>query len=352
VSVTRHAAAWLTLFSEFTNTLSVKTTKSTKSAPFGINGQVIIPGTRQRIEIPVARLPTETWLSLPLEVVHGKKIGPNLWLSAAVHGDELNGVEIIRQVLDRLDAAELRGTVIAAPIVNVFGFIQQSRYLPDRRDLNRAFPGSKNGSLAGRLAHLFMTEVVNRCDYGIDLHTGSNHRTNLPQIRANLRDEETNRCAEAFMPNVMMHSETRDGSLREAATELGKHVLLYEAGEPLRFDDFAIRRGIDGVLRVMAALKMRTSRPKRPKQEPWRVSKSSWVRARRSGMMRMIVKLGDHVAAKQELAIIADAFGSSSKSITSPFEGLVIGHTNNPFVQQGDAVVHVARLDGEPPAME
>ena len=233
----------------------------------------VSPGRRQRIEIPVAKLPTETWMSILVDVVHGSAPGPCLWLSAAIHGDELNGVEIIRRVLEQVTPDKLHGCLISVPIVNVFGFIEQERYLPDRRDLNRSFPGSSTGSLAARLANLFMTEVVSHCTYGIDLHTGSNHRANLPQIRGNLVDPETRRCAEAFAAPVMIHAETRDGSLRHAATAKGIHVLLYEAGEPMRFDADAIEIGTEGVMRVMAAFNM-IRLPKRKKRKPLQQSQS------------------------------------------------------------------------------
>ncbi len=181
---------------------------------FAINDVVVEPGQCQRLELPIARLPTHTMLSLPITIVNGVQPGPRLWLSAAIHGDEINGVEMIRQVLAQVDPGQLKGTLIAVPIVNVFGFIEQSRYLPDRRDLNRSFPGSSRGSLASRLAHLFMQEVVSRCTHGIDLHTASQHRTNWPQIRANLQDRETHRCAQAFGTPVIIHAATRDGGAR------------------------------------------------------------------------------------------------------------------------------------------
>ena len=311
-----------------------------------IGGETIARGERRRTEIPVARLPTETWLSLPVEVVCGKHEGPALWLSGAVHGDELNGVEIIRRVLEKVDPARLRGTLIAAPIVNVYGFIHQSRYLPDRRDLNRSFPGSHSGSLAARLASLFMSEVVSRCTHGIDLHTGSNHRHNLPQVRANLHDAETRRCAEAFGAPVMVHSQVRDGSLRQAAAKQGKTALVYEAGEPLRFDSEAIETGLRGVLRVMTALGMRgASRTLKPR-DTVEASDSSWVRARRSGIVHLQVELGAVVRKGQILAEIADAFGDDRVTVKAPFDGLVVGQSKNPLVHQGDAVVHLATVAG------
>jgi hypothetical protein len=309
-----------------------------------IGAQTVAPGERKWIEVPVARLPTDTWLSLPVEVVNGSRRGTRLWLSGAVHGDELNGVEIIRRVLARLDPRRLHGAVIAVPVVNVFGFIDQSRYLPDRRDLNRCFPGSPGGSLAARLAHLLMTEVVSLCRYGIDLHTGSSHRPNLPQIRANLKDSETRRLAEAFQARAIVQSEERDGSLRQAASSQGIPVLLYEAGEALRFDSEAIKVGVGGVLRVMAALGMRSpSSKKKTYRTPVEIERTSWVRARRSGILRLQVELGDRVKKKQALGTIADAFGRDQAPVTAPFGGVVLGHTNNPLVNQGDGILNLGK---------
>lgn len=314
----------------------------------------IPPGTRQRVEIPVAKLPTETWMPILVDVIHGARPGPCLWLSAAIHGDELNGVEIIRRVLSRITLEELRGCLIAVPIVNVFGFIDQERYLPDRRDLNRSFPGSKSGSLAARLANLFMTEVVSHCSYGIDLHTGSNHRINLPQIRGNLADPETRRCAEAFGAPLMMHAQTRDGSLRHAATSKGIHVLLYEAGEPLRFNDDAISVGTEGVLQVMSALKMlRVAKRKKNKPVSAVSDESQWVRARSGGILRLDVELGQRVKRRDTVGVISDAFGEARVTVKASIDGMVIGLTQNPLVYQGDAIIHLARLVEEvPPAVK
>lgn len=309
-----------------------------------IAGVSVPPGSRQRLELPVARLPTQTMLSLPITVVNGTKKGPRLWLSAAIHGDEINGVEIIRQVLERISLQDLAGMLIAVPIVNVFGFIEQSRYLPDRRDLNRSFPGSARGSLAARLAHLFIEEVVNRSTHGIDLHTASDGRTNWPQIRANLQDAETCRCAEAFGAPVMIHATTRDGSLREAAMKRGIPVLLYEAGEALRFDADAIAVGVEGIIRVMAMLGMHGDSATASPNPPLRVEETKWVRAPYSGILRRSVELGDRVDKKQLLGEIADAFGDTSAKVRAPFNGLVIGHTQNPLVNQGDGIMHLALL--------
>jgi predicted deacylase len=315
--------------------------------PIEVAGVNIKPGERRRLEIPVGQLPTGTGLSLPIVVVNGKKPGPTMWISAAVHGDEVNGVEIIGGVLEKLTPGELHGCLLTVPIVNVFGFNAQSRYLPDRRDLNRSFPGSERGSLAARIAFLFMQEVVRKCQYGIDLHTGSNHRTNLPQVRANLHDDQTRQLAEAFAAPVIMHAAAIDGSLRKAATDAGARTIVYEAGEPLRFDDNAISLGRDGVLRVLAALGMLKSAPRKKGPHSALIAKTSWVRALNSGILRLDTKLGARVAARQQLGLVADAFGEDAAPLLAPEDGLVIGHTNNPLVQQGEAVVHLATMAPE-----
>jgi predicted deacylase len=308
-------------------------------------GVAIAPGERKCLELPVGRLPTQTMLSLPVTIINGLQTGPKLWLSAAIHGDEINGVEIIRQVLEQVKPEQLYGSLIAVPIVNVFGFIEQSRYLPDRRDLNRSFPGSPRGSLASRLAHLFMREVVSRCTHGIDLHTASHHRTNLPQVRANLQDAETYRCAKAFSAPMLIHATTRDGSLRQAATQRGIPVLLYEGGEALRFDDYAIAIGVKGILQVMNHLGMVQLGLTPPAAPPMEVKESKWIRARRSGIFHLKVTLGQQVEKKQLLGVISDAFGESTFNTYAPCGGVVIGYTQNPLVNQGDGILHLAVFD-------
>lgn len=322
--------------------------------PITVGGTVCPAGARTHVQIPVGRLPTETWLSVPVEVVRGAQPGPSVWLTAAIHGDEINGVDVIRRVLGKLDCDALRGTVLAVPIVNVFGFNARSRYLPDRRDLNRSFPGSPSGSLASQLARLLMTEIVAHADVGLDLHTGSDHRFNLPQIRANLEDAETLRLAEAFHAPITMHSAVRDGSLRGAATALGKPVLLYEAGEPQRFNGECIKIGVRGVMNVLRALDMLPPRTaeaqaKRPDTaEPSiHVPSSAWVRAKRSGIFRPIADLGARVAEGDRLGGIADAFGRNRSSLRAPFDGVVIARANNPLVHRGDGVVHLGRITEE-----
>ncbi len=286
-------------------------------------------------------------MDLPLIVMHGARPGPCLWVSAAIHGDELNGVEIIRELLDEVDPKSMQGTLLAVPILNVFGFIHQSRYLPDRRDLNRSFPGSKNGSLAARLAHLFMTEVVSRCQYGIDLHTGSNQRENLPQIRTDSRVPMAEELALAFGAPLIMESPLRQGSLRAAAGKRGIPVLVYEAGEANRFDRGAITTGVRGVLRVMRRLDMWHGKSHRGKSAPsLRVESSSWVRARHAGLLRLSVEAGDRVEEDGLIGSIADPFGEEQFPVLAPFAGMVVGLARSPVVYRGDALVNLGRLVG------
>jgi len=315
-----------------------------------IGGVDCPPGQETRVELNVARLATGTWVTIPITVLRGSRPGPNLWLSAAIHGDELNGVEIVRRVLPKIPVDKLRGNVIGVPIVNVFGVLLQSRYLPDRRDLNRSFPGSARGSLASRLAHLFMTEIVAQCQYGIDFHTGSNHRTNYPQLRVDLDDELTNELAMAMRMPITIHSPSRDGSLRAVASKSnGCRVLLYEAGETLRFDRQAIRIGERGTFRVLKQLGMLKKIPNgMGRDHPTRIVRESrWIRASRGGILIVDVSSGEDVSAGQTLARITDTFSSDEHVIKAPHDGVVIGLTTNPLVNRGDAIAHLAQVDGD-----
>lgn len=316
--------------------------------PIEVGGTSVEPGEARQLELPVARLPSATLMHLELEVLRGAAPGPGLWLSGAIHGDEIIGVEIIREVLDRVDPAELSGTIIAAPVVNVFGFVTGSRYLPDRRDLNRSFPGSRRGSLAARLARLFINEVVDRCEYGIDFHAGSDDRTNLPQVRGDLDDPETRRLAEAFAPPVIIRSRVIKGTIRGAATKRDKTVLLFEGGEPRRFSVSSRGVGVPGTLRVLAALGMLEHAPAAPSGLPALSFDSRWVRASRGGIFRIGVKRGSVVGDKQVLGTISDPRGNEVVEVLARHSGLVIGHSVNPLVHQGDALVHVAKLAARP----
>jgi predicted deacylase len=241
----------------------------------------------------------------------------------------------------------MRGAFIAVPVVNQFGFASLSRYLPDRRDLNRSFPGSQKGSLAARLAHTFLTEIVDNSTHGIDLHTGGVHRSNLPQVRACLDDEGTGALAAVFGVPVVLNANIRDGSLRQTVFERGIPMLLYEGGEALRFDESAIRAGARGVLSVMTALGMipaRSGRIGRP-AEPFIARSSHWVRAPESGILRGRAALGAAVESGDRLGIIADPLGAEEARVKATHGGIVIGRTELPLVNEGDALFNIATFD-------
>lgn len=313
--------------------------------PFVIADTAVAPGATARVELRIARLPAGAWMPMSVLVVHGKRPGPTVWVNAAVHGDELNGVIAVRRLLAAAPPQRLRGTLLAVPVVNVFGVTIGSRYLPDRRDLNRSFPGARRGSLAGRLADLFFESVVARCSVGVDYHTGSGGRFNLPQIRCNVDDLETMRLAHAFGAPLILHAPLRQGTLRAAASKRGIRMLVYEAGEAGRLDSKSVSSGVHGMLRVLQGLDMLERAPKT--RRPSLVAREShWLRAPRSGFWVSDVKVGKRVRSGQVVGMIVDAVGLSDKPVVSRESGLVIGLQHTTAVHQGDAIVHVARIHG------
>lgn len=313
--------------------------------PFEIADHSIAPGTRAQVDLPISILPDHTPVGLALEVIHGKREGPTMFVSAAVHGDELIGVEIVRRLLRAPQLKSLRGTLLVVPVVNSFGFLNRSRYLPDRRDLNRCFPGHPSGSLGSRLAYIFLNEVVLRCDFGIDLHSAAIHRTNLPQVRISPSDPVTRRMAVNFAAPVVLTSPLRDGSLRAVSSAKGTPVLLYEAGEGLRFDEMAVRAGVAGILRVMWAEGMLPAKGIAPsRRQPHICSSSQWLRAPVGGLLRTFRGEGETVKAGDALATVSDPFGKSEEDIIAPHDGILIGRAILPVVNEGDAVFHLAKL--------
>ncbi|MEO6154807.1 MAG: succinylglutamate desuccinylase/aspartoacylase family protein [Thermomonas sp.] len=315
-------------------------------APFEIGGISIAPGERQNVSLPLSVMSNHTPMNLPIHVAHGKREGPTMFVSAAIHGDEVVGVEIVRRLLSGKVLNDIAGTALMVPIVNAFGFIGHSRYLPDRRDLNRSFPGNANGSLAAQLAHLFLSQVVGRSDVGIDLHTAAINRSNLPQIRVDTTDERALQMAMAFAPPLLKHAALRQGSLRDAAAARGVPVIVYECGEALRFDEVSIRVGVQGVMRAMTSLGM-LRRRKQTTSAPSEVlisDQSQWLRASDGGIFRAYRTIGHHVAADDLIGVIADPFGETQREVRSPLAGLIIGRTNVPAVNQGDALFHIATI--------
>ncbi len=318
--------------------------KADPREPFSIGDEAVHAGTARTIEIPIARLPPGTWTTMPVAVVRGSRPGRTVWLSGAIHGDELNGVEIVRRLLGHLRPKAMAGTILAVPIVNVFGVTTSSRYLPDGRDLNRSFPGSRRGSLASQLASLFFEHVAARCEIGLDFHTGARGRSNLPQVRCDLDDPQTRQLAEVFRPELLLHASLRDGSLRAAACKRGARVLLYEGGEADRFDEAAIRCGVDGALRVLHSLGMIDDAPSGPSTLAPCSRKSRWMRAGRSGFCHTRVELGDVVDQGQRIATISDSMDGKQLEIRARSGGIVIGLLKTALVHRGDAIVHIAEV--------
>ncbi len=307
-----------------------------------IGGVSIKKGERKKIQLAVSHLYDGTDLSIPVEVICGKEDGPTLFISAAIHGDEINGTEIISRILKNRSLKKLKGTLIAVPVVNVFGFNMLSRYLPDRRDLNRSFPGSKNGSLASRLANVFMKEIVKNSTHGIDLHTGAIHRTNLPQIRACISNSETKQLAFEFGVPVVLNSNIRDGSLREAARRKKIPMLLFEGGEALRFNESVIEIGVQGCLSVMRSIGMLSSKKSAKRKEVFVSWESQWMRSPTSGLVRSLKNLGTRIKEGELLGVVTDQFGKPRGEIIAPFEGIIIGQLKLPLVNAGDALYHIA----------
>lgn len=316
-----------------------------KNKAITIGDVEVAPGQRASVNLPVANLYTATSLHMPVTVINGRREGPMLFVSAAVHGDELNGVEIIRRLLKRKALQSIRGTLLAVPIVNVHGFIDQSRYLPDRRDLNRSFPGSPTGSIAARLANIFLREVVLKSDFGIDLHTGAVDRANLPQIRVQLKNGRLRELAEAFGAPVIVNAGMREGSLRACAASNDIPVMIYEAGEALRFDELSIRAGIRGILQVMRKLGMLPPARKQRTSRAMIASSTTWVRAVSSGIVSQKVELGSRVRKNDRLAMMGDPLGNSEAEVLAPCDGIIIGCSRLPLAYEGDALFHVAMFD-------
>ncbi|MEM8838496.1 MAG: succinylglutamate desuccinylase/aspartoacylase family protein [Pseudomonadota bacterium] len=316
-----------------------------KRAGFELAGEVIASGTSRTVDLPVSSLSDHTPVTMSAQVIHGNRNGPTVFVSAGIHGDEVIGIEIVRRLLKTPALRRLKGTLIVVPIVNSFGFINRSRYLPDRRDLNRSFPGNEGGSLAARLAHLFLTEIVARADIGIDLHSAAIHRTNYPQLRISPHDPEARRLADVFAAPIIMQAPLREGSLRAAAADLGTRVLLYEAGEGLRFDEVSVRAGQAGILRVLKSLGMITGRGIAPSKLPPQFCMSSkWLRAPMGGLFRSYRSDGILVREGEILGSVSDPFGETENDIEAPFDGIIVGRAVMPVVNEGDAVFHLARI--------
>jgi predicted deacylase len=304
-----------------------------------LNNQSIIRGENRLINFHIARLPTHTYIDLPVHVIRGKEDGPVLLLMAGLHGDEINGIETIRRMIFDEAIKLKRGTVIAIPIVNVYGFLQTSRDLPDGKDLNRCFPGNQNGSLASRVAWFVMHEIIPQIDLGIDYHTGAVNRTNFPQVRCKTDNLTNLELAHAFSAPFILNAEFRDKSIRKEAAKKGKPIIVYEGGEAQRLDETAIIEGIQGTYRVMQHLNMIDDTIK---GHPSKLLKqSTWIRAKTGGIYRNFTEAGSFVQKNQVLGVVTDPYGQDEIPVHSRVEGFAIGVNFQSVLNAGDPVVHI-----------
>ncbi|TXK49008.1 succinylglutamate desuccinylase/aspartoacylase family protein [Pontibacter qinzhouensis] len=306
-----------------------------------INGRSIDRGEKVLTKLNISKLPSGTVIEIPVYVFRSVHDGPVVLLMAGMHGDEVNGIEIIRRMLGKKMLYPLRGTIIAVPILNIYGFLNFSRDVPDGKDVNRSFPGRNEGSLASRVAYRFMKEVMPYIDYGIDFHTGGSSRSNYPQIRCVLDYPKNVELSQAFGAPFVLDASFRTGSLRKEAWKHGKTILVYEAGESLRFDEVGICTGIEGTCRFLHHLGMMAGAPAAA-QEPVVCHKDVWIRAKNAGLFRSIVRTGEQVKKNQLLGTITDPYGEMEVKIIATSAGYIIGLNNMPVVNQGDALVHIA----------
>ena len=305
-----------------------------------IGGEQIAPGQDKLVHISIDRLPTGTLIDVPIYVFNSEKPGPTILIQAGLHGDEINGIEIVRRMIHEKYFKIKKGTIIAVPILNVFGFIHFSRDLPDGKDVNRSFPGSKSGSLASRLAYHYTTAIFPQIDFCIDLHTGGGRRHNYPQIRYTEGDEGSEQLAAIFDAPFSFHSELIGKSFRKVALKRGIATIVYESGESMRFDDFSIQKGVQGILNILEHFSM-TGPMFMEGTKTIYLDKRRWLRAPTAGMFIPKILNGTAVEKGQVLGVITDAFAHRYKELQSPLNGYVICINNQAVVNQGDALFHL-----------
>lgn len=305
-----------------------------------ILGEEVPPGSLGELSLSVSETYIGLTVDVPVVVIRGVAEGPTLCLTAGIHGDELNGIEVVRESVERLRPTDLVGTVIGIPIVNIHGFQTSSRYLPDRRDLNRFFPGNATGSSASRIARRIFREVIQKCDALIDLHTGGSHRSNLPQVRGDLRDERILELARAFRAAAIVHNPGQEGTLRRAAHEVGIPAIVYEAGEPMRLQAQEIKRGVIGVRNILLYMKMVRGTPV-SMGEQRTFFRTEWVRADRGGILVSEVRLGDTVREGEILGTITDPIRKETNVVLSPHRGQILGMAVAPVMIPGYAAFHI-----------
>lgn len=300
----------------------------------------IKPGQNKQIKLDIARLPSGTKIEIPVFVNRGKKPGPTLLVMAGLHGDEINSVDVVRTFLQEKKSSLDSGTLICIPVLNIFGFINYSREVPDGKDVNRSFPGSAKGSLASLMAYHLTQKILPHCDYIIDLHTGGASRFNHPQVRGVLTDETTKELAMAFNAPLTLHSGLIAKSIRQTAFNQGKTIIVYEGGESLRFDDFAKKIALQGIENVMVYLGMKSGELAKPTTKVF--NKKRWLRAPSSGLFNPLIQAGEEIKKGQVIGFINGPFADYHKACKAPKSGTVITLNNNPMVNRGDAIVQMA----------
>jgi predicted deacylase len=313
-----------------------------------IHGETILPGESRTINMEIARLHTMTKLKIPVIIERSKTDGPVVLFSAGIHGDEINGVEIVRQIIVRKINKPKIGTIICIPVINIFGFVNKTREFPDGRDLNRVFPGSKNGSLASHFAWHILTDIIPNVDYCIDFHAGGASRFNAPQIRVEPDNEELKKLSDVFNAPFTLYSKNIAGSFRNACGKLGVKMLLFEGGKSLDLNQEVTQEGVQGAKRVLQHLGMLSIRKnaKAPERPPLYISESGWIRARNSGMFQSRVHAGQFVTKGEVIAIITDPFGKFEQKVKAPNSGYIINANDGPIVYQGDAIFHITQKMG------
>jgi len=310
-----------------------------------IGGETVAPGENKLLKISIDRLPTGTLIDIPIYVFNSKKPGPTILIQAGLHGDEINGIEIVRRMLQQKHFKIKKGAIIAVPILNIFGFIHFSRDVPDGKDVNRSFPGTKSGSMASRMAYHYVSEIMHQMDFAIDLHTGGAQRHNYPQIRFTPNDENSKAMAQIFNAPFSFPSRLIKGSFRNAAFRMGKPTIVFEAGESMRFDDFAILEGMQGVLNVLRHYQMLSEKtfPILERSATIMLNERKWLRAPTAGMFIPKITNGSELKKGQELGLITDTYAKHSKRVKAPFDGFVFSINHQAVVTQGDALFHVGK---------
>ncbi len=320
-------------------------TKTDEKNILNILGHEVLPGTSTTINFNIAKLYTSTKVEIPVIIERSFKPGPIVLITAGIHGDEVNGVEVVRQIIAKKINKPQRGTIICIPVLNVFGFLNMNRFFPDGRDLNRVFPGKKNGSLASRFAYQFINEILPVADFCLDFHTGGASRFNAPHIRVDSKNEKLVAFAKIFNAPFVLFSKNLDGSLRATCAKKGIDILLFEGGKSQSSCKEIAREGVEGTMRILHHLEMLNANfttPK-PKTDSIIINKSMWLRAKYSGLLHIKVPISKHVEKGEVLATITDPYGKMRHIVKAMNPGYIINVNEAPIVYQGDAIFHITK---------